>query len=95
MEDTPFFTTPAGAKTPSVDESFTDYLMFQSRIQGSVWIALSQLTWSCSASTQADQPTAHGALTTSSATEPSGSACFPPWANTAVNLISEGPVEEG
>lgn len=91
MSDNPNYTTIAGMQSLSLSESFTDYLMFQSSLQGSVWIALSELNWSWSATTVAGQPGGDGIPTTDAfSSEPSGSAAFPPWVNTGQSLLAAG-----
>ena len=97
IADTPYFSTPAGAQDMSVSESFSDYLMYQANMQGSVWIAVSEMDWSWSASVSQGppgiassnpQPAPTGPIT------PSGAAAFPWWVNTGTNLLATGP-EEG
>ena len=55
MADDPYFTSPANAQSMGVLESFSDYLMYKPNIQGSVWIALSELDWELSATVTAGQ----------------------------------------
>ncbi len=93
MQDGPGYNTPVPAQTLTVNEAFTDYLMFQSGVQGSVWIALSQLSWSWTAATAAGQGKVNGVPTTGNASTPSGAAAFPSWVNTGTNILANGPVE--
>ncbi|QEH36418.1 hypothetical protein OJF2_49820 [Aquisphaera giovannonii] len=71
----------------SISSNFSMYLMFKSLVQGSVWLAVSQLNWSWSVSVSQQggawpnpnpkQQTAPGNSTT-----PAGAGAFPPWVNT-------------
>ena len=87
--DAPDYTTPAGAQNMQVSESFSDYLMYKANMQGSVWIAISQITWSWSASvTQGQGKTSNPMPQPGNSSPPSGIAAFPGWVNTTPNLLT-------
>ncbi len=71
----------------SRSDNFSIYIMFQSNIQGSVWIAVSQLNWSWSVSVSQQggawpNPNPTPQPNPGSSTTPAGAKAFPTWVNT-------------
>jgi hypothetical protein len=94
MGDSPYFSAELNALSLTATMSFTTYLMYQSSMANSVWIALSDIGWSWSetvastggvwpAPSPTQQPEPQGPFT------PSGGAAFPEWVNTAGNFVKE------
>jgi hypothetical protein len=100
----PFMTDGPGAST-DIDysqvgamDAFSTYLMYEPNIQGSVWIALSEVDWSWS-----DTATNAGGTWTGSTvpqptpagpSQPTGIAAFPPWVNTT-SAFKQVPYQKG
>ena len=94
MVDSPLLSVPINYGSVTLSDDFSDYLMYKSDSGNSVWIAVSQLGWSFSATATnaagmwmgpTNQP-----VTVSGPTKPSGAAAFPPWVNTAQAFIDLG-----
>jgi hypothetical protein len=93
--DTPSFQVPDdfSPKTVTATDSFSMYLMYQSNVQSSVWIALSELDWSWT-ETATNNGTATNPQWTGSQSQqpgattkkPSGAAAFPTWVNLTPNF---------
>ncbi len=91
MADAPFIISPGGASSLTVTGSFSDYLMYQPNVQGSVWIALSEIDWSWSESaTPPNWPNPSPQPAPTGPNTPSGAACFPTWVNITPNFITGG-----
>jgi hypothetical protein len=83
--------TAQGDQTLSVTDSFSTYLMYQPNMQGSVWIALSQINWSWSATATAGQQVQNSPQPNpGDPTTPSGAACFPTWVNLSSSYLAAG-----
>ncbi|MFI5456063.1 MAG: hypothetical protein ACHRXM_11495 [Isosphaerales bacterium] len=92
LQDTPSQSVAISYNTVSARDSFSDYLMFKSNIQGSVWIALSQIDWNWHATAinvagtwggpNSPQPNPTGP------TIPTGAAVFPSWVNTGQAFVA-------
>lgn len=87
--DAPAFARDDTVKFLSASEDFATYLMYKSAIQGSVWIALSEVDWSWSedASQPFPQPDPDPSPQPPPEVKtPSGPDMFPDWVNTVPNL---------
>ena len=88
------FTVSINSKGVTETQSVSIYLMYQPNIQGSAWIALSQINWTWTeTATNTGPPGEPSWIGTSTAqpaptgpTQPSGAAAFPPWVNTSSNF---------
>jgi len=91
LQDYPGFTSSSSNETVTDKGSFSDYLMYKPNEMGSVWIALSEIDWSWSATAiniggtwsgpNSKQPTPTGPTT------PSGAAAFPTWVNVGAAFV--------
>ena len=98
MDDSPSLTIADSAETATKRGSYSDYLMHQPNEMGSVWIAISDLNWSWSATAiniggtwngpNSVQPTPTGPTT------PAGAAAFPTWVNVGA-LYAATPFKMG
>ena len=69
-------------------DNFSLYVMFMSNVQGSVWLAVSQLNWSWSVSVSQQgggwpNPNPTEQPNPGNSTTPAGTNAFPPWVNTS------------
>jgi len=69
-------------------DNFSLYVMFRSNVQGSVWMAVSQLNWSWSVSVSQQggawpNPNPTPQPNPGNSTTPAGTDAFPPWVNTS------------
>jgi hypothetical protein len=72
----------------SSSSNFSMYVMFKSNVQGSVWMAVSQLNWSWSESVSQQggvwpNPNPTQQPNPGNSTTPAGTNAFPPWVNTS------------